>query len=142
MIIIRREMRYYLTSSKLYREKTAISGCIQNWQMMYLLLTARPDTSSSHTSRDTLGIGHPQSVILLIKRSEEIRIWFWSPWSAIKLEIDLSMTKIILSPAYLHILFTAWENKKVSIELSCQKMSNFDVCKVQIILINNSCSLK
>ena len=54
-----------LRSSRLCLEKTAISGWIQNWQMMYFLLTARPDTSSSHTRRDTRGQGHVQSVILL-----------------------------------------------------------------------------
>lgn len=32
------------------------------WQMMNLLLTARPETSSSQTSLDTLGRRHSQSV--------------------------------------------------------------------------------
>ena len=56
----------HLRSSRLCLEKTAISGWIQNWQMMYFLLMARPDTSSSHTKRETRGHGHVQSVIVFV----------------------------------------------------------------------------
>ena len=60
----------HLRSSRLCLENTAISGWIQNWQMMCFLLTASPETSSSQTSRDTAGTRLSQSVM-----SDKISVW-------------------------------------------------------------------